>query len=61
MNNLGFEANRRDFGLFTNEQRRAIIGVGDKMCVMTSPDGVDYLFSVLHSTNAFLRCPLIDS
>lgn len=24
--NLGFEANRRDFGLFTNEQRRVNIG-----------------------------------
>ena len=35
--------------------------VGDKTCVMTSPDGVDYLFSILHSSNAFLRCPLIDS
>ena len=35
--------------------------VGDKTCVMTSPDGVDYLYTILHSSNAIVRCPLIDS
>lgn len=35
--------------------------VGDKMCVMTSPDGVDYLYNLLNSSTAFLRSPLIDS
>ena len=35
--------------------------VGDKMCIIGSPDGVDYLFNLLHSSTAFLRSPLIDS
>jgi len=35
--------------------------VGDKTCVVTSPDGVDYLYTILHSSNALVRCPLIDS
>ena len=35
--------------------------VGDKMCFVTSPDGVDYLFNLLHSSSAFLRGPMIDS
>lgn len=35
--------------------------VGDKMCIMTSPDGIDYLYILLHSSTAFVRCALIDS
>lgn len=35
--------------------------VGDKSCVMTSPDGVDFYYLLLHSTTAFVRCALIDS
>lgn len=35
--------------------------VGDKTGVMTSPDGVEYLYIILHSSNAVVRCPLIDS
>lgn len=35
--------------------------VGDRSCVMTSPDGVDYYYILLHSSTAFLRCALMDS
>ena len=35
--------------------------VGDRTCILTSPDGVDFLYILLHSTSAFVRCALIDS
>ena len=35
--------------------------VGDKSCVITSPDGVDFYYMLLHSSTAFVRCALIDS
>lgn len=35
--------------------------VGDKSCIVTSPDGVDFLYIVLHSSNAFVRVALLDS
>lgn len=34
---------------------------GDKMSIIKSPDGIDYLFVLGASTNALIRCPLIDS
>lgn len=35
--------------------------VGDKSLILTSPDGIDFYYILLPSTNAFLRCALIDS
>ena len=35
--------------------------VGDKSCVITTPDGVDFYYMLLHSSTAFVRCALIDS
>ena len=35
--------------------------VGDKSCVLTTPDGVDFYYMLLHSSPAFVRCALIDS
>lgn len=35
--------------------------VGDKSCVITAPDGVDFYYMLLHSSTAFVRCALIDS
>lgn len=35
--------------------------VGDKSCVITSPDGMDYYYLLLPSSTAFLRALLIDS
>lgn len=37
------------------------ISVGDRGCVMTSPDGVDFYYMLLHGSTAFVRCALIDS
>jgi hypothetical protein len=34
--------------------------VGDRMACPTSPDGIEYLYCLLHSSTAFLRCALID-
>ena len=35
--------------------------VGDKSLILTSPDGIDFYYILLHSSQAFLRCALIDS
>jgi hypothetical protein len=35
--------------------------VGDKSCILTSPDGIDFYYIILHSSPAFVRCALIDS
>jgi len=35
--------------------------VGDKSLVLTSPDGIDFYYLLLHSSTAFVRCALIDS
>ena len=35
--------------------------VGDKSCCITSPDGIEYYYNLLHSSNGFLRCAMIDS
>lgn len=35
--------------------------VGDKSCIIQSPDGIDYYYIILHSSPAFVRCALIDS
>ena len=35
--------------------------VGDKSCCLTSPDGIEYYYNLLHSSTAFLRCAMIDS
>ena len=35
--------------------------VGDKSCIITSPDSIDFYYIVLHSSAAFVRCALIDS
>ena len=35
--------------------------VGDKSCVMTSPDGIDFYYTLLHSSAGFVRCAIIDS
>ena len=35
--------------------------VGDKSCVITSPDGIDFYYLLLHSSTAFVRCALLDS
>ena len=35
--------------------------VGDKSCIITSPDGIDFYYIILHSSAAFVRCALIDS
>ena len=34
---------------------------GDKSCVITSPDGIDFYYTLLHSSAAFVRCAIIDS
>ena len=35
--------------------------VGDKSCCLTSPDGIEYYYNILHSSTGFLRCAMIDS
>lgn len=35
--------------------------VGDKSCCLTSPDGIEFYYNLLHSSTAFLRCAMIDS
>lgn len=35
--------------------------VGDRLAIISSPDGVDFLYFLLHSSTAFVRCALIDS
>ena len=35
--------------------------VGDKSCCVTSPDGIEFYYNLLHSSNGFLRCAMIDS
>jgi len=35
--------------------------VGDKSCILTSPDGIDFYYLLLHSNIGFVRCALIDS
>lgn len=35
--------------------------VGDRSCIITSPDGIDFYYIILHSSPAFVRCALIDS
>ena len=35
--------------------------VGDKSCCLTSPDGIEYYYNLLHSSTGFLRCAMIDS
>lgn len=35
--------------------------VGDRSCMMMSPDGVYFYYILLHSSQAFVRCALIDS
>jgi len=35
--------------------------VGDRSCVMRSPDGIDFYYLLLHSSTAFVRCALLDS
>ncbi len=35
--------------------------VGDKSCIIQSPDGIDFYYIILHSSTAFVRCALIDS
>lgn len=34
--------------------------VGDRSCCMTTPDGMEYYYTLLHSSTAFLRALLID-
>ena len=34
---------------------------GDKSCCLTSPDGIEYYYNLLHSSTAFVRCMMIDS
>ena len=35
--------------------------VGDKSCAMTSPAGIDFYYTLLHSSAGFVRCAIIDS
>ena len=35
--------------------------VGDRSCCITSPDGIEYYYNLLHSSTALVRCPMIDS
>lgn len=35
--------------------------VGDKLSTVTSPDGIDYVYMLVNSSTAFVRCALIDS
>ena len=35
--------------------------VGDKSCCLTSPDGIEYYYNILHSSTGFVRCAMIDS
>lgn len=35
--------------------------VGDKSCCVTSPDGIEYYYNLLHSSTALVRCAMIDS
>ncbi len=53
--------NRLEPKLTQQQYAQGAAVVGDKMCVITSPDGVDYLYNLLNSSTAFLRSPLIDS
>ena len=47
--------------LFQNLYPTGAAVVGDKSCIITSPDGVDIYYMLLHSTTAFMRCALLDS
>lgn len=53
--------NRLEPKLTQQQYTQSTAVVGDKICVMTSPDGVDYLYNLLHSSSSFVRSPLIDS
>lgn len=35
--------------------------VGDKSCCVTSPDGIEYYYNLLHSSTGFVRCAMLDS
>lgn len=35
--------------------------VGDKSCVITSPDGIDFYYLLIHGSPALVRCAIIDS
>ena len=35
--------------------------VGDRSCVITSPDGIDFYYILVHGSTAFLRCAIVDS
>lgn len=35
--------------------------VGDKSCVITSPDGIDFYYLLIHGSTGFVRCAIIDS
>lgn len=35
--------------------------VGDKSCVITSPDGIDFYYTLINSSTGFVRCAMIDS
>lgn len=35
--------------------------VGDRACCITSPDGIEFLYTLVHSTQALVRCAMIDS
>ena len=35
--------------------------VGDRMACLTSPDGVEFLYTIPHSTTALVRCAMIDT
>lgn len=35
--------------------------VGDRSLILTSPEGIDFFYQLLHSSTAFVRCALIDS
>lgn len=35
--------------------------VGDRSCIITSPDGIDFYYLLLHGTTALVRCAIIDS
>ena len=47
--------------LFQNLYPTGAAVTGDKSCIITSPDGVDIYYMLLHSTTAFMRCALLDS
>ena len=53
--------NTMQTALFQNLYPTSTALVGDKSCTMTSPDGVEFFYIMLHNTTAFLRCALLDS